>query len=113
MVSAPARVAPGRSNAIALAEFGGDLDASQHEAVRSLFTPIFKTGSWLPPIFSGGAALDRTAELSRTHTAKLGTRALDVLHVASALELGARTFVSYDTRQAALAKAVGLKTLAP
>ena len=59
------------------------------------------------------AALDRTAELSRTHTAKLGTRALDVLHVASALELGARTFVTYDTRQAALAKAVGLKTLAP
>jgi len=33
--------------------------------------------------------------------------------VAPALELGARTFVTYDPRQAALAKAVGLKTLAP
>jgi predicted nucleic acid-binding protein len=51
--------------------------------------------------------------LSREHTITLGTRALDVLHVASALELGVRSFVTYDTRQAALAKAVGLKTLAP
>lgn len=58
-------------------------------------------------------ALDRTAELSRAHTIMLGTRALDVLHVASALELGARTLVTYDTRQAALARSVGLKTIAP
>ena len=58
-------------------------------------------------------SLDRTAELGRAHTITLGTRTLDVLHVASALELGARTFVTYDTRQAALAKAVGLQTLAP
>jgi predicted nucleic acid-binding protein len=57
--------------------------------------------------------LDLAAELSMRHTAKLGTRSLDVLHVATAVVLGATHFVSYDTRQSALAKAAGLKTAAP
>jgi predicted nucleic acid-binding protein len=57
--------------------------------------------------------LDLAAELSMRHTAKLGTRSLDVLHVATAVVLGATHFVSYDKRQSALAKAAGLKTAAP
>jgi hypothetical protein len=57
--------------------------------------------------------LDLAAELSTEHTAALGTRTLDVLHVATAVTLEARRFVSYDDRQAALAKAVGLRVLAP
>lgn len=59
------------------------------------------------------AALKRAAELSRRHTRVLGTRSLDVLHVASALELGFRVFISVDTRQQNLVKAVGLKLLVP
>ena len=47
------------------------------------------------------------------HSPKLGTRSLDVLHVASALELEMRYFVTYDKRQENLARIVGLKTLAP
>ncbi len=57
--------------------------------------------------------LDLAAELSVRHTAAFGTRTLDVLHVAIALALDARRFVSYDRRQLALAKAVGLRVLAP
>jgi len=57
--------------------------------------------------------LDLAGELSLRHTAELGTRTLDVLHVASALTLEARTFVTHDARQAALAKAVGLRVLSP
>jgi predicted nucleic acid-binding protein len=57
--------------------------------------------------------LDLAAELSLEHTAALGTRSLDVLHVASAVTLEAKRFVSYDDRQAALAKTVGLRVLAP
>lgn len=57
--------------------------------------------------------LDLAAELSTLHTAALGTRTLDVLHVATAVTLETKRFVSYDTRQAALAKAVGLRVLAP
>jgi predicted nucleic acid-binding protein len=36
-----------------------------------------------------------------------------VLHVASALELDTRQFVTYDDRQAKLAEACGLKVVRP
>ena len=51
--------------------------------------------------------------LSATHSERLGTRSLDILHVAAALTIGARTFLSFDTRQAKLAKAAGLKAKVP
>lgn len=57
--------------------------------------------------------LQRAADLSVAHTAELGTRTLDVLHVASALVLRCRSFVTYDDRQAALAQAVGLRVTRP
>ena len=57
--------------------------------------------------------LDLAADLSERHTARLGTRSLDVLHVATAITLGLKQFVTYDERQGALAKAVGMKVLAP
>ena len=57
--------------------------------------------------------LDLAAELSERHTARLGTRSLDVLHVATAITLGMKQFVTYDERQGALAKVVGMKVLGP
>jgi hypothetical protein len=59
------------------------------------------------------AVLDQAAELSRQYTPALGTRSLDGLHVASALELGTRQFVTYDERQARLASACGLRVVQP
>lgn len=58
-------------------------------------------------------AIERAADLSREHTPTLGTRTLDVLHVASALVLDCRRFVTYDDRQAALAKVVKLRVIQP
>ncbi len=49
-----------------------------------------------------------TVNLSRMHTPVFGTRALDVLHIAIALELHATEFWTFDDRQAKLATAVGL-----
>ena len=59
------------------------------------------------------ATLRRARELSRAHTPALGCRTLDVLHVAIAIELGLRYFVTFDSRQGQLAKAAGLKPLTP
>ena len=57
--------------------------------------------------------LDLAAQLSMQHPAIFGTRTLDVLHVATATILEAKCFVSYDDRHAALAKAAGLRVVAP
>ena len=51
--------------------------------------------------------------LARTHAAATGCRTLDSLHVASALQLGAREMVTRDGRQAALARKSGLKVVNP
>ena len=47
--------------------------------------------------------------LSGGHSETIGTRSLDILHIASALVLGAKDFLTFDTRQGTLAKAVGLR----
>lgn len=57
--------------------------------------------------------LDLASDLSLRHSAKLGTRTLDVLHVATALMFGNKHFVTYDERQRALAKACGLRVTVP
>jgi predicted nucleic acid-binding protein len=56
------------------------------------------------------AVMRQAASLSRNHTAKGGHRTLDVLHVATAVHLGAKEFLSFDSRQKKLAKTAGLKT---
>jgi predicted nucleic acid-binding protein len=52
----------------------------------------------------------RNAEsIAEKHSGTLGVRSLDLLHVALAVTLGTSDFVTFDTRQSSLAKAVGLK----
>jgi hypothetical protein len=46
--------------------------------------------------------------LSRKHTAVLGTRSLDLIHVATAIVLGAEQMCSFDRSQWKLALAEGL-----
>jgi predicted nucleic acid-binding protein len=53
-------------------------------------------------------ALRIAARLSERHSAVIGTRSLDILHVAVAQAVRATELVSFDTRQRALAAAVGL-----
>lgn len=53
----------------------------------------------------------RARELSRRHATALGTRALDTIHVASALLLGAQDFYTFDRDQTRLARAAGLRVL--
>lgn len=50
-------------------------------------------------------------ELSRSYTARLLTRSMDLLHVAAAGMMRCSIFVSADDRQLAVAKANGLKVV--
>jgi predicted nucleic acid-binding protein len=47
--------------------------------------------------------------LSSSYTPKRGHRSFDVIHLATALTLGVKEFLSFDSRQRELAKAEGLK----
>jgi predicted nucleic acid-binding protein len=49
-------------------------------------------------------------QISRKYTERGAHRFPDILHIACALNLKAKVFLSFDQRQSALAKAVGLKT---
>ena len=51
---------------------------------------------------------EKARELSKKHTPALACRSLDILHVASAVVLGAKKFASFDHRQRKLAAAIGL-----
>lgn len=57
------------------------------------------------------ALFAKTLELADRHSARLGTRSLDLMHVAAALLLNAGTFLSFDEPQRKAAKAEGLKVL--
>lgn len=98
-------------NAISLARFRGDLDDVGQQGAFADFESEFVQGRLIQADILWRAALNRAAELSRIHTPVLGTRTLDVLHVACALELKLRHFLTFDDRQRKLATAVGLKTI--
>jgi len=54
-------------------------------------------------------AYERARRMTRRHSAQLGTRTLDILHVTSAIELGAERFLTFDERQRKLAQVEGLR----
>lgn len=98
---------------MACAVFRRDISAAQFAAAVADLDADLKSQRIMMVDLLWRAAMDRSTELSRKHTPELGSRMLDVLHVASALELGAKTIVTYDERQMELAKGAGLKTITP
>jgi predicted nucleic acid-binding protein len=100
-------------NGICLAAHRREITADALADTLASFEEDFVDGLYRQADLLWRATLNRATDLSRTYSHKLGTRSLDVLHVASALELEMRLFVTYDTRQEELARAVGLKTLMP
>ena len=54
-------------------------------------------------------AYERARRMTRRHSAQLGTRTLDILHITSAIELGAERFLTFDERQRKLAQVEGLR----
>ena len=59
--------------------------------------------------------LDADVAITAAATGGAGLRALDAIHVATALLVGAEleTFITYDTRQSGAARAAGLHVIAP
>ena len=96
-------------NALRLRVFRKEITPEQRElAIQAMLSDIaadvfaYAEPSW-PEV------LLEAERLSGGHSETIGTRSLDILHVASALVLGAKDFLTLDTRQGTLAKAVGLR----
>ena len=96
------------AHAVAQHVFQGRIAAREAQKVYRNLDGDRKVRLWLE-IGLPETAFETCVKLARRYGARLGVRALDSLHVASALELGADTFWTFDQRQAALAKAAGLK----
>ncbi len=95
-------------NALTRLAFTGGITTSQLAAAWLLVETDLNQGRLLACAPSWSAVFAESERLVAAHTTRLGTRTLDVVHVASALALGATDFVSFDPRQATLAQAAGL-----
>ncbi len=95
-------------NAIELRVFRREISRLQAEISLNDFAKDLRSGVYqlraLPEV-----AFERASQLSRKLTAKLGTRTADLLHVATALELGATSLFTFDLQQRKMAEAAGLK----
>ena len=96
------------ANALRLRVFRSQLKEAEARAIRQNFqrdlaARVFQYHPFNPEW------LERAMLLSRGHTAALGVRTLDLVHVASALELEADLLFTFDDSQRALAKALRMK----
>jgi predicted nucleic acid-binding protein len=100
-------------NGICLASFRKIISAEAFTDAVASFEEDLAEGRYVETDVLWRATLRRASQLSRAHTPALGCRTLDVLHVATALELGLRSFVTFDGRQRQLALAAGLRPISP
>ncbi len=97
------------TNALQLAVFRKALTPRQAMLKKRLFQEDVANGIFTILPVPAATLFAKSAELADRHSARLGTRSLDLMHIAAALLLGAETFLSFDERQLKAAKAEGLK----
>lgn len=96
-------------NAFQLGVFRGLFAAVDAAAAWSNVEKDLRSGRLLKTAVKWPLAFRIAARLSEQHSAAIGTRSIDILHVAAAKAMRSVEFVSFDTRQRALAATVGLK----
>jgi predicted nucleic acid-binding protein len=82
----------------------------RHESVRMLadFQSDLASNLWAILPVDWPEVHKQAEALSSEHTLKAGHRLVDILHVATAIHLGAREFLTFDGRQKLLAEDQGL-----
>lgn len=96
------------ANALELRIFRKEAAASTMRTVQAKFQEHVQTGFFsLQPMPL--TTYERARRMARRHTAQLGVRTLDILHVACAVLMQAEKFLTFDERQRELAQREGLK----
>jgi predicted nucleic acid-binding protein len=96
-------------NALRLAVFRREITPDECQSVLAEMEADARAGALVETPVSWAEVYTEAEALSAAHTAKLGIRASDVLHVASAAAVGAGNFYTFDARQRALAVKAGMK----
>ncbi|MCA1755783.1 MAG: type II toxin-antitoxin system VapC family toxin [Spirochaeta sp.] len=98
------------ANALRLKVFWKELDAGTVEHLLALFDDRLKRGQYATAELDAPRRSQDLRNISR-HSQTYGSRTLDLVHVASAVQLQPEYFLSFDERQRAVATAVGLSVL--
>jgi len=96
-------------NAFRLRVFRREISAVQRDSSLNAMLADLASGVLVRCAPSLADVTTEAERLSAIHSEALGTRTLDILHVAGALVLGLPGFLTFDLRQGALARAAGLK----
>lgn len=86
----------------------GEITSDQRDAVLAEIDAQIAKGFFRMVEASQSSIYAKAQELSNKHTPTIATRSLDLMHLAAALLSAARTFLTFDKRQAKAAAAVGL-----
>ncbi len=97
------------NNAINLKEFRAEISPDETRHIMAIFAEHKSKGVFYRPQISWADAFKCAVDLSKKHTRKTGSRALDILHVALALSMNADRFLSFDERQSNLASLAGIR----
>jgi predicted nucleic acid-binding protein len=96
-------------NAIRLKRFRGEITIAQEAAAIRVFRADIDAGRLARPDYDLAEVFNRAERLSAKHSGQIGSRSLDVLHVAAALECGCTGLASFDERQRKIASLAGLR----
>jgi hypothetical protein len=87
----------------------GRITMAQRDALWQDVEADIAGGFLVPTPVASGPLHDKARQLSDRHTPAIGTRTLDLLHVAAALVLEAKIFFSFDDKQRKAAAIEGMK----
>jgi predicted nucleic acid-binding protein len=98
-------------NGFRQAERAGLLQRGESRRMIRLLEQEVRLGYWAHVEFDWTDAVRTACELGAEHSLKLVVRAMDLFHVAVAIEAAADAFLSFDVDQNVLAAAAGLPLL--
>lgn len=95
-------------NALNFGIHQGEVTSDQRDAVLAEIEAQIENGFFRLVDASQSSIYSKAQELSNKHTPEVATRSFDLMHLAAALLSKARTFLTFDKRQAKAAFAEGL-----
>lgn len=98
-------------NGVCQAERAGLLSKGDSRRIIRLLEQEVRIGYWSHVEFDWTDAVRTAGELRAEHSLKMPVRAMDLFHVAIAIEVGVDALISFDREQIALAEAAGLEIM--